>query len=311
MDFSLVITQVIILFFIMLLGYVLRSKHIITDEGIKNFSSLIFYVTMPAMIIASLGNTATTKLSDLYDIALATFLTYIILIGMAPVLTKLVKVPIGSKGLYRFMVIFGNVGFIGFPMIIALLGEDALFMAAIFNIPFNLLLYTLGVYLILSDKNKNHKIEWSVKQFMNPGIIATLIGITSFLTGWKLPSTILNISDVLGGITTPLAMIVVGASLFGVQLKTIFKNYRIFLLSLIRMILFPLGVGFVLSSIGLTGYGLWVPIILSGMPIGTNTVIMARQYEGNTLEASEAVFLSTLMMVLTIPILIMIVGLYT
>jgi len=311
MDFSLVITQVTILFFIMFLGYLLRSKGIITEEGIKSFSSLIFYVTMPAMIIASLGNTASTKLSDLYDIALATFITYGILIGMAPVLTKLVKAPKGSKGLYKFMVIFGNVGFIGFPMILALLGEDALFMAAIFNIPFNLLLYTLGVYLILSDKNKNHKMAWSIKQFMNPGIIATVIGIITFLAGWKLPGVVLNIADVLGSITTPLAMVVVGASLFGVKVKTIFKNYRIFTLSLIRMILFPLGIGFVLSSIGLTGFGLWVPIILSGMPIGTNTVIMARQYDGNTLEASEAVFLSTLMMVATIPILIMIVGLYS
>ena len=311
MDFSLVITQVIILFFIMFLGYTLRSKQIITEEGIKNFSSLIFYVTMPAMIIASLGNTASTKLTDLYDIALATLIAYVILIGTAPVLTKLVRAPLGSRGLYKFMVIFGNVGFIGFPMTIALLGDEALFMAAIFNIPFNLLLYTLGVYLILSDQSKDHKIQWSIKQFMNPGIIATVIGIISFLTGLKLPNVVLNISDVLGSITTPLAMIVVGASLFGVKVRTIFKNYRIFALSLIRMILFPLGIGFILSSIGLTGFSLWVPIVLSGMPIGTNTVIMARQYDGNTLEASEAVFLSTLMMVVTIPILIMIVGLYS
>lgn len=311
MDFTEVIVQVIVLFFIMFLGYALRSKKIITEEGIKNFSTLIFYVTMPALIISSMSSTKTTTTSNLVEIIIASAISYSFLLIMAFILPQIVKAPKKSKGLYKFMTLFGNTGFIGYPILAVILGEESLFMGAIFNIPYNLFLYTIGVYFIMSDRSKSRNMKLSAKHFLNPGIVATVIGLASFLSGIKLPDVVLGAATTLGSMTTPLAMIVVGGSLYGVKVSNLYKNYRIFIFSLIRMVIFPLIIGAFLSLIGLSGFAVGVPIVIVGMPIATNAVIMSRQYEGSILEASESVFISTVLMIVTIPILVGIIQLFS
>lgn len=311
MDFTEVILQIGVLFIIMFLGLFLRHKNIITEGYIKGFTALIFYVTMPAMILSSISKTKTSGSIQLLDVIIAAAISYTFLLIVAYVMPKVVRAREGSVGLYRFMALFGNVGFIGFPMIIAILGDEYLFTAALFNIPYNLFLYTFGVYFIMSDQDKNHKLEITPKQFLNPGIIMTLIGLVVFFSGIKLPSVINDVATSLGNVTTPLAMIVVGASLYGVKVTNIFKNYRVMAYSLLRMMIFPLVIGFILSLIGIDPFVSAVAIVLIGMPIATNTVIIARQYGGNVLEASEAVFISTIFMILTTPVLVMLVNLFT
>ncbi len=307
MDFTEVIVQIAVLFLIMFFGYVLRRVHIFSEEGIKSFSSLIFYITMPAMILASITQTSLKSADDLGQTLLASAISYTLFILVAMAVPRLLRVKDGSKGLFRFMTIFGNVGFIGFPMLIAIIDESAVFLGALLNIPFNLLLYTIGVYFIMSDKDANHKLELSIGKFLNPGIIATLAGLVFMILGWELPKVVFDTASTLGRVTTPVAMIVVGASLYGVNLSQLFKNYRVLALSLIRMILFPLCIGLVLRALGMNTMIIAVAMVLGGMPIGTNTVILARQYDGNVLEASEAVFISTFLMLISVPILIFMV----
>lgn len=317
MDYSQVIGQIILLFIIMGLGYFLRYKQILTKEGVKNFSSLIFYVTMPAMILVSIVRTETATAEDVVDIVIASVIAYAVMIVMAFLLPKIMKVQEGSVGLYRFMALFGNVGFIGFPMIIAILGEDALFLGALFNIPYNLLLFTIGIYFVISDFNKDHKLTFNLKQLLSPGIVMTIVALTIFLAGgtdrinainmpWLMTTLdlILDTAEALGMITTPLAMLVVGGSLYGVKLTGILKNYRVFIFSLVRMLLFPFIVGIILSVVGLSTSVVAVAIVLVGMPIATNTVIVTTQYGGNVIEASEAVFISTVLMIVTSPFLV-------
>ena len=309
MDFTQVILQIAVLFIIMFLGYDLRRRNIISEDGVKNYSSLIFYVTMPALIISSMANTSLKKASDLGQIVIASLISYTFFILVSLVIPRLLKVEDGSKGLFKFMTIFGNAGFIGFPMLVAILDESAVFLGAVLNIPFNVLLFSLGVYYIVSDKGHGHKMKLSFKQFMNPGLIATIIGVGVILSGIGLPSLVLRVASTLGAVTTPVAMIVVGASLCGVNSKEMIKNYRIFILSGIRMLIFPLVVGLILRMINLDGMIIAVAMVIAGMPIGTTTVIMARQYDGNVLEASEAVFISTVLLIVTAPFLVMMIQL--
>lgn len=322
MDFSQVITQVVLLFVIMALGYFLRHKNVISGEGVKNFSIFIFYITMPAMILVSIARTESATTEDIIDVGIAAVVAYSVLILMAFAVPYIVRAPEASKGLYRFMALFGNVGYVGFPMLIAVMGKDALFLGALFNIPYNLLLYTIGIFFIISDHNKDHKMKITLKQFMNPGIIMTIIGLLIFFVGGesaiadtgngvliKVTEMFLDVAGLLGGVTTPLAMIVVGGSLYGVKLDGIYKNFRVIGFSLIRMTVFPLIVGLLLGLIGLSPAVIGVAVVLVGMPIATNTVIIATQYGDNVLEASEAVFISTFLMVLTAPALVWIINL--
>lgn len=307
MDFTQVLTQIAILFIIMFLGYYLRHVKIVTEEGIKNFSSLIFYVTMPSMILASISSTSLQGAGEIGQVLIASLISYTIFIIVGVMMPKLLKVEEGSRGLFSFMTIFGNVGFIGFPMLIAILDESALFLGSVLNIPFNLLLFTLGIYYIVSDKGRGHEVKLSVKQFLNPGIVATLIGMVAMLTGIQLPEFVMGTARTLGAVTTPVAMIVVGASLHGVNIRQMLKNYRVLSVSLTRMLLFPLVIGLVLKAIGLSDLVISIAMVLGGMPIGTNTVIVARQYDGNVLDASEAVFMSTVLLLFTAPILVLMI----
>ncbi len=309
MNFLQVVTQIIILFLIMFLGYYLRRRKIISEEGIKSFSALIFYVTMPALIISSLADTSMDQSKDVTSMILASLISYACLIVLAIIVPKIFKVEQGSKGLYRFMTIFSNVGFIGFPMLVAILGPSSVFFGALFNIPYNLLLFTIGIYYLVSDHKSDYKFKISIKQFVNPGIFATLIGLVAFLTGFELPEVVMSTSGTLGRVTTPLAMVVVGGSLYGVHIKGMLKNYKLLIFSLMKMILVPIILGLVLSLIGFSTSVVSIAMVLCGMPIATNTVIIARQYGGNVLEASEAVFLSTLLMCVTTPVLVLLVNL--
>lgn len=307
MDFTEVISQIAILFIIMFVGYYLRRVGIINEEGVKNFSSLIFYVAMPGLIVASLSETSLSSASDLGQLVLASLISYTLFILVALIVPKLLKVKDGSKGLFRYMTIFANVGFIGFPMLRAIIGDSSVFLGAVLIIPFNFLLFTLGVYFITSDKGHGHKVKLSIWNFLNPGIIATLFGLIVMFMGLQLPTFVMGTAKTLGAITTPVAMMVVGASLVGVKIKQMLKNYRVLLLSVIRMVIFPLIIGLILKVIGLDTMTIAVAMVLSGMPIGTTTVILARQYGGDVLDASEAVFISTIMLLLTAPLLVLMI----
>ena len=310
MDFTNVFTQIIILFIIMFLGYYFRKINIISEEGINSFSSLIFYATMPALIVSSTAHTSFENASDIGQIAVASIVSYSVFVGVSLLIPRLLKVEEGSKGLYRFMTIFANVGFVGFPMLLTILGESAVFFGAVMNIPFNILLFTIGIYYIVSDQGHDHKMKITLKQFMNPGIIATFIGMMLMLSGIELPQLAMGALSSFGSLTTPLAMIVVGASLYGVVIKEMLKNYRVFLLSGIRMVVFPLIIGLLLKVLGISPKIIGVAIVLAGMPIATNTVIIARQYNGNVLEVSEAVFISTTLLLVTAPLLIWMIGIF-
>ena len=309
MDFTQVISQIAILFIIMFLGYHFRRIGIISEDGIKNFSSLIFYVTMPALIVASLSETSLSSASDLGQLVLASVISYTLFILVSLIIPKILKVEEGSKGLFRFMTVFSNTGFIGYPMLMAIIDESSVFYGAVLNIPFNILLFTLGIYFISSDKGHGHKIKLSIWNFLNPGIVATLFGLIVMFMGLELPDFVMGTAKTLGAVTTPVAMIVVGASLVGVKMKQLLKNYRVLLLSVIRMLIFPLIIGLTLKAIGLNTMTIAVAMVLGGMPIGTTTVILARQYDGDVLDASEAVFISTTMLLLTAPLLVLMIDL--
>ena len=116
-----------------------------------------------------------------------------------------------EKGVFQFIIMFSNVGFMGFPVLAAIFGEESLFFASIYNLPFNLLTFTLGVFLLIRTKEGGYKPQ--LEHFVNPAIIAIIAGFVFFLCSWKLPSFIGEPIAMLGDMTIPLSMFVIGAML--------------------------------------------------------------------------------------------------
>ncbi|MBN2221557.1 MAG: AEC family transporter, partial [Vallitaleaceae bacterium] len=172
MDFLYIFERLAELFIIMFIGYGIVAGKLIPQIAMKYFSNFIFYVTLPAMIIYSLSGGTNVPAEEVFEILIISTLIHGFLIIVSLTVPKLIRVPKDRIGLYSFMLLFGNVAFLGFPVVKAVIGEEALFHTALFNLPFNLLVFTIGVYYITKDTKM--KGAMNLKKFINPGIVATL-----------------------------------------------------------------------------------------------------------------------------------------
>ena len=306
MDIQYVLLKLAQLFILLFAGYILVAVKGIKKEAAKHISNLIFTFTLPALLISSMVNTAEITSEDVIRVIVIAIVQYGFLILAAYGLPKLLRVPFEDIGIYRFFILFGNVAFVGYPVLSAVLGNDALFYAAILNLPFNILVFTLGISFITHGTDQNQKLD--LKVFLNPGLIATLIGLVLFFGSIELPTFVNELLSDIGDLTTPLSLIVIGASLYGVSIGSVLRKRFIFIFSFIKLILIPTILACVLWLIGVDTLIASVVIILSGMPVAANAVILCQEYDTHVMEASEAVFVSTLLLGISLPYIIFLIG---
>ncbi len=305
MDIQYVLLKLAQLFILLFAGYILVAVKGIKKEAAKHISNLIFTFTLPAMLISSMVNTSGISQGDIWQVLLIAVIQYGVLIVAAYALTKLLRVPYEDVGLYRFIILFGNVAFVGYPVISAVLGNDALFYAAILNLPFNILVFTLGISFITHGTDQHQKLE--LKVFLNPGLIATVLGLILFFASIELPTFVNELLSDIGDMTTPLSLLVIGASLYGVNIRSVLGKRRIFVFSFIKLILVPTLLAVILWLVGVDIMIASVVIILSGMPVAANAVILCQEYDTHVMEASEAVFISTLLLGISLPYMIFLI----
>lgn len=302
---SLIINQILVLFIIILLGFILKKMNIIDEFLIKKLSGLLLTITMPALIISSmqLKQVDPTILKECLFIFVFSGFTYLVSILFAIVVTRLTKCKKDDIGVYRFMLVFANVGFMGYPVLTAILGKESLFYGAIFNLPFNFLVYTIGIYFLKKKNQEKNDFTWKI--FINPGVVAVLLGLVLFVFDIKLPFALEKAVSMVGDLTVPLSMLIIGGVLTNIHLKEVLSNWRIYLFSLLRLIVFPLMVLWIVRVFTSNELIIGTAFILTAMPMATNGVILAEQYDGNARLASETIFISTLLSIITIPVIAM------
>ena len=303
MDIYVIISQMIILFLILALGYFIFKIKLVDDNFTKKFSALVIKVTMPAMVLSSvLDLTERQSLQDVLTalgIAVALFFIVMPIVGL--ILAKLFRVKRNSTGLYVFMATFSNVGFMGFPVISALAGEVGLFYAAIYNLVFNVSVFTLGVWLVNHDKDGESS-GFDIKLLLSPGVIVALLAIAIYFMNIKLPVLLCDTIRSVGSITSPSAMLIIGCTLAKMDVKTVFSDWRLYPWTLIKQIVIPILLWIPLSMIIKNEILLIVTFILFSMPVANNAVLFANTYDGDAELAARSVFLTTLFSLLTVPI---------
>jgi len=287
--------------------------NIITDDLGKGLSTLITKVTLPALIITSMNYEFSREMfSNSMKILIVGFCTYLFMITLSIGFTKLFHTEEPQRGVYKFLIVFSNTGFIGYPIALAMYGEVGIFYGAVFNLLFNFFLWTLGVMLVTplaaDEASAGFFKRIKLKSLINPGIISVIIGFLLFLLSIKLPYVIYSPLKLVGNTTTPLAMMVVGALLGDAKFKEIFGNVRLFAVSGIRLIVIPLVLIFTLSMLNLPDIVVGIIAILSGMPSAANSAIFARIYDSDYKLASQGVFLTTLLGLITIPLMLLILA---
>jgi malate permease and related proteins len=189
----------------------------------------------------------------------------------------------------------------GFPVVEAILGKEAIFAASIANIPFQLLAFSVGPYLLA--KSAGHSVKLGPASFITPAALASILGFALFFFGIILPSPLGHALSILGDTTTPLSMILIGSIVSRMDFRSAVASPRLYATSIFRLILFPLCLFFLLRTLGLGGLLVSLPVILAAMPVAANSAILAEAYGGDSSTASSLVLVSTLFSMLTIPIL--------
>ena len=141
------------------------------------------------------------------------------------------------------------------------------------------------------------------KQFFTPMVIATALAYVLYLVGWQAPQVLVDFTGFLGSITSPGAMIILGVSLASVPLKSLFTEWRVYVLSALKLLILPVAVFFALKGVVTNELMLGITVIIMAMPVATNTTMLCAQYDGDSVTAAKGVFLSTLLSVGTIPLL--------
>lgn len=304
MELTNVYNQLGILFMLMLIGYILGKRQIMNGEVVKNFTGFIVRVALPLMIINGmiipLSAEKVKQSIVAFSISLGVYVgTYLLAILLPKFITKEQR----AQNVYSFAIMFSNVGFMGYPVLSAIFGDEAIFIGSIYNISFNVLLYTIGIKFAKGGKEASEKFD--LKLLINPGTVACVIGFLLFITAFPVPDFIKGSLEAVGGLCTPLSMLVIGAMLSELPLGGVFKQGSLYIVSIIRLLVLPCIVLIVLKFIVKVEDPLLVgiPVIIAGMPVASNAAMMMKQYEGDAALASKIILVTTLFSGITIPIL--------
>ena len=298
-DFLVVADEIFILVLLIAAGYVAVSTRIVDPRVTRGLSGLLINITLPALIIASMQVPFTTeRLAGAETLLLATGALYVISFVLAWVVSKAMRVPAAEEGVLQFAIVFGNVGFMGFPVALALFGQESLFYVAIFNLIFNILVFSVGIAMLTRGRGKG----FDPKLLLNPGIAASVVGLAFFLGSVEIPSPFIDSIDLLGGVTTPLAMIIVGAMLATFPAREMVGNWRIWVASAVLLLVIPATYCYLIAPFFPDPYINGIMITMAAMPAAANTVIFAEQYGADSKLASQIVFVSTIGSLVTIPL---------
>ncbi|MBN2260209.1 MAG: AEC family transporter [Clostridiales bacterium] len=301
--------QVIALFMLILFGYLIKKFKMVTDNFQKEISVFVLNVALPAFIVTSVNLSFTEEMiansGKLWVISAFMFLASLLI---SYILVKVLKIKGSNQDIYQFILIFPNVGYMGFPIIKAVYGDIGVFYAAIFNLNFNILLWSLGIYLLKRNcdgciKNENTTFGKKIKASMNPALYALILGFGLSFLKIEMPSLLKETLIMVGNTTSPLSMMFIGFILTEVHLKELLGSFNLYLISLVRLLGLP-AIFFLILRNFISGEMLGVSVLLFGMPAAVNTAVIASRYGSNYKLASKIVFLSTLMSIITIPLMI-------
>lgn len=300
-----ILQQVLVLFVLILIGLFAVRWKVLPQAAVQGLVSLVLKITLPAMILDSMihQNFSPAVLAQSGTIVLVSFAVYAALILLSLPLGAWLNSPPQDRGVYRFVLSFSNVGFMGFPIVGAVFGKEALFYTALYNLPFNLLTFTLGVWMLLRGHDREGAPAlW--KELANPVVLSILAGFVLFVTGVQPPALVGRIFELTGSVTTPLSMLLVGALLAQHPVKSALGEPRLYLVAGLRLLVWPAAVFFVLRLFTSDPWLVGIPTLITAMPAAANTALLASAHGANANLASRAVFFTTLLSIFTLPLVV-------
>lgn len=298
MNLSTVFAKMAMLVLIMLLGYLCARIGITGPEFNQRVTPLMVKVLLPATILNSVLSVPDFSGRELLDYILV--MTVMVALQMLPAwfLPRLMRTRSEDVGATRLVTAFGNVGFVGLPVVAAIFGDEMVFFASLCNIPFNLALYSCSAAQLSPDGGR---VRW--QDVLNAPVIATLLSVVLLLSRVHVPGVLADTISSVSGVTIPLSMLVIGTSLGGISVRSVLTDWRVYVVSAVRLLVCPLLTWLVLRPFA-AGALLGISVLMAACPSAMLVTALCLQYGRSDAFASKCIFLSVVLSAVTIPLLI-------
>lgn len=295
-----ILTVMVVLLILVVVGYVARKLGYMDGEFDKKLSNIVIDITAPALILSSVMGKELPDRHLILPLLGVGVMTYVLLTVASLLISPLISKDKVRQGIVGFMLVFGNVGFIGYPVAQAVFGPEAVFYAAVINFSNTLFIFTLGVWQVSGDKEK---IKLRLHNFLNPGLAACYTAIVICVLQWHVPSFVGQTFTYLGNITVPGALLIIGSSMAQIPLRKMVGTPMAYAVALFRLLLLPVGLYFLMLWLGIDAYVVRINTVIVAMPVATFGVMFCRRYGRDTTLMTEGTFVTTALSVLTLPLL--------
>ena len=293
------------LFVIVIVGYVAGKLGYLGGDFDRQLSRLVINITCPALILSS---SMTGELPDrrfILPLLLISAITYIALTGAAFLLPRYMTKRKEDRGAIGFALMFGNVGFMGYPVVASIFGHEAVFYAAVLNVVNTFTVFTIGTILITGSSNIEGKRFEKKVLYSTPMLAAYLTMLIVALEINNIPGFICQSLTMLGNITVPAALLIIGSSMSQLPIRSLLGNTTVYLTTALRLALLPLAVYYLTSLMGFSPMVVNINTVVIAMPVATYGTILCLKYGKDTTLMAEVTFITTLLSMISIPLLTM------
>ncbi len=298
-SFVIVGTQVLTLFILIGIGFACGKLKLLQQAGVKSINDIVIYIVNPCLIISAFQRDFEAGLLHNFLLALmGAALAHVICLIIASLVFR--RQDEGRRKVLRFASIFSNCGFMGIPLLSALLGPDGVFYGAAYLVVFNLLIWSYGQY-IMAKGSEGFETK---KIVLNPGVIAVVIGLVFFFTSTRLPQIIMIPVDYMASLNTPVPMLIIGYTLSRFKPSDLLGGFDEIKVYLIRLIAGPVILLGILYAMGLRGMVLTAVIVSASAPTAALTTMFAIKFGCDEELSARIVSTSTLLSIVTMTLIV-------
>ena len=293
------------LFALVVVGYVAGKLGYLGGDFDRQLSRLVINITCPALILSSAMTGELPDRQFILPLLLISVITYILLAGAAFLFPRYLTKNKADEGPIGFALMFGNVGFMGYPVVASIFGHEAVFYAAVLNVVNTFAVFTIGTVLITGRGEVEQKRFEKKVLYSTPMLAAYLTMAIVALRIDNIPAAISQPLTMLGNITVPAALLIIGSSMSNLSLRTMLGNRTVYATSLMRLAILPVVVHFLMRMLGFSDFVVNINTLVIAMPVATYGTILCLKYEKDTTTMTEVTFITTLLSMISIPLLVM------
>lgn len=287
------------------LGFFLRKKNIITEDLQKGLNDLLLKAFLPVSILASANAVLSAQArQNLLITAIIGLGYYIVAIVVTVLLSKTLPVSEKRRNVFVTMAVFANTSFVGFPIVKELFGDEGFLYAVIYNLLYQLFFFTYGIHKLNGEK-KGFQLK---SLYTNVVTIVSVISIGIFLSPLRFPSAVVSTFSTIGGATVPVSMLIIGASLATIKLPSILKDGYSYIVSALRLLIFPVLMMLVLRGLNMSPVVVSTCVVMTALPCGSLNVIYSQRNDCEPEYAVRTVVQTMLLMIVTIPAILLLMN---